>query len=251
MSMFVIILLAFQDIMLFPIAAFPRFISIPAIIIRRFFLPVQSKQAPKRWSYTVAQLLPQNPTGREKSLALILQDDKIVERVARHLHYDDLVNLSLASKLTRTAMFYPSMDPSSRQERIESLCIASCLDGQKSECWSCERVICDVSTHVQPAITANSLHFPGLQIRKANDSILARQRPFHPLLRRLYILLPLFSTRRRGALQREVEHAGPGNAAYQLLYLSAAAVGRGRWSPVQAVCESGWCDAYGYEGGEG
>ncbi|CAJ0549788.1 Ff.00g034010.m01.CDS01 [Fusarium sp. VM40] len=143
MSIFFIILLAFQDVLLFPIAAFPRFISIPAIIIRRFFLPVQSKKAPKRWPYNVAQLLSQKPTGREKSLALVLQDDDIVERVARHLHYDDLVNLSLASKLTRTAVFYPSMDSSSRRDRIESLCVASCLDGQKSECWSCERVICD------------------------------------------------------------------------------------------------------------
>ncbi|WZH40941.1 uncharacterized protein QYS62_001881 [Fusarium acuminatum] len=143
MSIFVIILLAFQDILLFPIAAFPRFISIPAIIIRRFFLPVQSKPAPKRWPYNAAQLLSQKPTGRERSLALLLQDDRIIERVARHLHYDDLVNLSLASKLTRTAVFYPSMDPSSRRDRIESLCVASCLDGQKSECWSCERVICD------------------------------------------------------------------------------------------------------------
>jgi hypothetical protein len=48
-----------------------------------------------------------------------------------------------------------------------------------------------------------------------------------------------------------VEYAGPGNAAHQLLYLPAAAVGGRRWPSVQAVCNSGWCDAYGYEGGEG
>ncbi|KAF5673868.1 hypothetical protein FHETE_3255 [Fusarium heterosporum] len=143
MSMFVIILLAFQDVLLFPIAAFPRFISIPAIIIRRFFLPIQNRPQTKRWPHDLRHLLSQKSRSTEKSLALMLQDDKIIEKVARHLHYDDLVNLSLASKLTRTATFYSSMDSCSRQERIESLCVSSCLDGKKAECWSCERVICD------------------------------------------------------------------------------------------------------------
>lgn len=138
------VLLAGQDVLLFPIAAFPRFISIPAIVLRRRFLPIQYKPV-KRWPHDINRLSSQKPPGQERSLAIMLQSDNIVERLASHLHYDDLVNLSFTSKLMRTGIFYPSMDPTSRHDRIESLCIASCLRGKKSECWSCERVICDVS----------------------------------------------------------------------------------------------------------
>ncbi|KAH7168096.1 hypothetical protein DER46DRAFT_307865 [Fusarium sp. MPI-SDFR-AT-0072] len=142
MTMFTIILLAGQDVLLFPIAAFPRFISVPAIVLRRCFLPIQHKPV-KRWPHEINRLLSQKPPGRERSLAIMLQNEDIAERVASHLHYDDMVNLSLTSKLMRTTIFYPSMDPNSRRDRIESLCVASCLKGKKSECWSCERVICD------------------------------------------------------------------------------------------------------------
>ncbi|EXK27827.1 hypothetical protein FOMG_15675 [Fusarium oxysporum f. sp. melonis 26406] len=142
MTMFTIVLLAGQDVLLFPIAAFPRFISIPAIVLRRRFLPIQYKPV-KRWPHDINRLSSQKPPGQERSLAIMLQSDNIVERLASHLHYDDLVNLSFTSKLMRTGIFYPSMDPTSRHDRIESLCIASCLRGKKSECWSCERVICD------------------------------------------------------------------------------------------------------------
>ncbi|KLP03778.1 uncharacterized protein Y057_1613 [Fusarium fujikuroi] len=142
MTMFTIILLASQDVLLFPLAAFPRFISVPAIVLRRRFLPTQHKQV-KRWPYDINRLLSQKSPGREKSLATMLQNDDIAERVASYLHYDDVVNLSLTSKLMRTTVFYPSMDPDSRRDRIESLCVASCLKGNKSECWSCERVICN------------------------------------------------------------------------------------------------------------
>ncbi|CZR37513.1 uncharacterized protein FPRO_02226 [Fusarium proliferatum ET1] len=142
MTMFTIILLASQDVLLFPLAAFPRFISVPAIVLRRRFLPAQHKPV-KRWPHDLNRLLSQKSPDREKSLATMLQNDDIAERVASYLHYDDVVNLSLTSKLMRTTVFYPSVDPDTRRDRIESLCIASCLKGTKSECWSCERVICN------------------------------------------------------------------------------------------------------------
>ncbi|KAF5021925.1 hypothetical protein F66182_6028 [Fusarium sp. NRRL 66182] len=143
MRMFVILLFASQDALIFPIASFPRSISVPAIIIRRFFLPSRSKQRAKRWPCDMTRLLSQASNHREMALARMLQHDRIAKGVARQLHYHDLVNLSLTSKLMRTAVFYPSMDTISRHDRIESLCASACSNGMKNECWACERVICN------------------------------------------------------------------------------------------------------------
>ncbi|EWG44896.1 hypothetical protein FVEG_05862 [Fusarium verticillioides 7600] len=193
MTMFTIILLAGQDVLLFPLAAFPRFISVPVIVLRRCFLPIQHKPV-KRWPHEINQLLSQKPPGGERSLAIMLQNDDIAERVASHLHYDDMVNLSLTSKLMRTTIFYPSMDPDSRRDRIESLCVASCIKGKKSECWSCERVICD-----SPETT---------------NTIVPDKRSFFALLRCLYNVLPDFRSWRCSSLQCEMEHARSRDAAY-------------------------------------
>ncbi|KAM5353713.1 hypothetical protein ACJ41O_000363 [Fusarium nematophilum] len=83
--------------------------------------------------------------GRDlgKIMRMIVMDDQIVDRIATNLHYSDLVSLSLASKLMRTALFYPGPDSASNNLRIESLCEASCLKGKKTECWGCERVTCE------------------------------------------------------------------------------------------------------------
>ncbi|CAG1967708.1 unnamed protein product [Fusarium graminearum] len=142
MGVFVILLLALQDVLLFPIAAFPRYVTAPAVIICRSFLPAKTKPRVTKWPFLFEDLLSKTRNHDEKLLAAVLRDDSIIERVARHLHYDDIVNLSLTSKLMRTAIFHPSTETSHRQSRVESLCVSSCVDGQKSECWSCDRVIC-------------------------------------------------------------------------------------------------------------
>ncbi|SCB65765.1 unnamed protein product [Fusarium graminearum] len=142
MGVFVILLLALQDVLLFPIAAFPRYVTAPAVIICRSFLPAKTKPRVTKWPFLFEDLLSKTRNHDEKLLAAVLRDDSIIERVARHLHYDDIVNLSLTSKLMRTAIFHPSIETSHRQSRVESLCVSSCVDGQKSECWGCDRVIC-------------------------------------------------------------------------------------------------------------
>jgi hypothetical protein len=75
----------------------------------------------------------------------MVRHDNIVGLLASHLHYDDIINLSLTSKLMRTSMFYPTLEDSHRRNRAELLCVSSCIDGLKNECWGCDRVICDVS----------------------------------------------------------------------------------------------------------
>ncbi|KAG8359247.1 hypothetical protein FVEN_g2754 [Fusarium venenatum] len=147
MGMFVIILLAAQDVLIFPIAAFPRYVAAPAIIICRFFQPAKNKPRVTKWAFHFEELLSQTRSDNAKALATMLRDDDIVGRVARHLHYDDMVNLSLTSKLIRTSIFYPSLEAPRRRNRAESLCVTSCIDGQKTECWGCERVICFKCTH--------------------------------------------------------------------------------------------------------
>ncbi|CAF3496084.1 unnamed protein product [Fusarium graminearum] len=144
MGVFVILLLALQDVLLFPIAAFPRYVTAPAVIICRSFLPAKTKPRVTKWPFLFEDLLSKTRNHDEKLLAAVLRDDSIIERVARHLHYDDIVNLSLTSKLMRTAIFHPSTETSHRQSRVESLCVSSCVDGQKSECWGCDRVICAI-----------------------------------------------------------------------------------------------------------
>ncbi|XEV03038.1 hypothetical protein FSHL1_008325 [Fusarium sambucinum] len=147
MGMFVIILLASQDVLIFPVAAFPRYLAAPAIILCRFFQPAKNKPQVTKWAFNFEELLSQTQGDNAKALGMMLRDDNIVGRVARHLHYDDVINLSLTSKLMRTSIFYPSPEAPRRRNRVESVCVASCIDGQKTECWGCERVICFKCTH--------------------------------------------------------------------------------------------------------
>ncbi|KAF4982822.1 hypothetical protein FZEAL_1614 [Fusarium zealandicum] len=152
MGAIMIILFASQAVLLFPVAGLPRFIEAPAILIARPFLIKRSSRPNNTQYHSLRDSLP-NVHGRTKpSLAALLQDDRMVRRLAMNLHYSDLASLSFTSRLMRAALFHPSPDTWSRQRRIESLCEASCLAGQKSECWACERVICEGCKEQRPKI---------------------------------------------------------------------------------------------------
>ena len=60
--------------------------------------------------------------------------------IALNLHYTDIVNLSLASKDLRQAVF-PSPILATRSEELR---IQSCENGSKAQCWICTSQICSV-----------------------------------------------------------------------------------------------------------
>ena len=59
----------------------------------------------------------------------------VLDSITTGLHFDDVVNLGLVSKAIRNAVCANSR---------ETLRIASCVNGTKSECWSCRKQICKV-----------------------------------------------------------------------------------------------------------
>ncbi|KAI1111525.1 hypothetical protein F5Y14DRAFT_424844 [Nemania sp. NC0429] len=70
----------------------------------------------------------------------VLSHDAVLERIARQLHYVDAVNLSLASRRMREAMF-PRQKSSLVEEK--QLRYYSCVGGKKTDCWACGIQICD------------------------------------------------------------------------------------------------------------
>lgn len=83
-------------------------------------------------------------TGRDdvvekKSLASLFRNDKIAAGIASHVHYSDLVNVSLSSKRMRGAVFHSG----GAEHRSELLAERSCEE-DKGECWACAVVICSV-----------------------------------------------------------------------------------------------------------
>ena len=68
----------------------------------------------------------------------------VLDSVTTGLHYDDIVNLGLVSKTIRNALGANSP---------ETLRIASCVNGTKSECWSCRKQTCRVPSpcHHRPS----------------------------------------------------------------------------------------------------
>ncbi|KAM5359562.1 hypothetical protein ACJZ2D_014370 [Fusarium nematophilum] len=142
MRMIVILLLASQIAIILPTTPLPRIVEVPTVVIARLFRHSQSR-AKNTWPCDLEELLSRVSERRNALLAALFRDDQIVDRIATNLHYSDLVSLSLASKLMRTALFYPGPDSASNNLRIESLCEASCLKGKKTECWGCERVTCE------------------------------------------------------------------------------------------------------------
>ncbi|KAK3387874.1 hypothetical protein B0H63DRAFT_471065 [Podospora didyma] len=77
----------------------------------------------------------------KKSLASVFRESDIAANISSHLHYSDVVNVSLSSKKVRSAVLAgPEKDRHS--DRIELLAESSCEGMGKSQCWGCARVIC-------------------------------------------------------------------------------------------------------------
>ncbi|KAI0096240.1 hypothetical protein GGR51DRAFT_47473 [Nemania sp. FL0031] len=77
--------------------------------------------------------------GKEKGLHAILSPN-ILKRIVLDLHYADVVNLSLASKRTREAIFPEKKDISPDKEQLR---FYTCWGNKKSDCWACGMQICD------------------------------------------------------------------------------------------------------------
>ena len=65
--------------------------------------------------------------------------------IASHLHYSDLVSLSLVSRRWYQAIF----PDTNLEQRAEALRMKSCQDGSKTQCWICNVQICEVRLYHQ------------------------------------------------------------------------------------------------------
>ncbi|KAK5988535.1 hypothetical protein PT974_10018 [Cladobotryum mycophilum] len=82
----------------------------------------------------------QSEKRQAPTLGTVFRNDRIAARIASHLHFDDLTNVSMASKLMRVSVFKP--ETGDRSDRYELLCETACTKGTKAECWVCTKVIC-------------------------------------------------------------------------------------------------------------
>ncbi|KAI1749999.1 hypothetical protein F4782DRAFT_510982, partial [Xylaria castorea] len=82
-----------------------------------------------------------NREGKEKGLHFILSEETISRQIASHLHYADIVNLSLASRGVREVVF-PRQDASKVDNRGPRY--YSCWGNEKYDCWACGIQICHV-----------------------------------------------------------------------------------------------------------
>lgn len=73
----------------------------------------------------------------------LLASDAVAERIAQHLHFADVSNLARSSRMMRDAI--RNGNGHDREERLQLFCEATCLGGEKGECWACARQICKVS----------------------------------------------------------------------------------------------------------
>ena len=99
-------------------------------------------------SHAMARLLPRDMSTGGSRLREVLADDRIAKRIARHLHFIDISNLSSSSRDVWSAMYQGS--GSRDAKRVQMLCEMACVGGKKSECWACARLICNVRSSALP-----------------------------------------------------------------------------------------------------
>lgn len=83
---------------------------------------------------------PHKKAGGDRALETILLYD-ILLLIAPKLHYVDIVNLSMASKRVRAAVF-PVSEVYGKERELR---LYSCYGNAKSACWICNIQICKVS----------------------------------------------------------------------------------------------------------
>jgi hypothetical protein len=76
----------------------------------------------------------------DQALSTFLFYDMVI-LIARHVHYVDLVNLSLVSKRMRVTVF-PSLPATDQNGQLRRY---SCFGKEKNDCWGCGIQICRVS----------------------------------------------------------------------------------------------------------
>ena len=125
-------------------ATFPPLITGTATFCYQWLSRKHNQQRKAAFSIAMSQL--QRPKAAETAtttlLAQVLSNAKIIQSLAPHLHYNNILNLSLTSRTIHRAIF-PS---SSRNQAIETLRLASCQPGTKAACWSCGNQICATCT---------------------------------------------------------------------------------------------------------
>lgn len=83
--------------------------------------------------------------------------------ISYKLHYIDIVNLSLASKSVRQAIF-GSLELN--QERTQQLRVNTCYSELKSQCWACGTQTCTVSNARLDSISKLTVHWQSCQFNR-------------------------------------------------------------------------------------
>ncbi|KAI0508766.1 hypothetical protein F5B22DRAFT_619514 [Xylaria bambusicola] len=91
-------------------------------------------------SHSLVPRLAHHSSDQEKGLLLLLSHN-VVEKIVQHLHYVDIVNLSLTSKKNHEALF-PRRNSDFATEK-KQLRYYSCWGMVKADCWACGIQLCN------------------------------------------------------------------------------------------------------------
>ena len=124
------------------------FASLPSFPFRLLLRVVGKKRSAQRQHDSLIPLSILQPSQSSSSSCkqprlVALGNDAILGKIASHLHYIDVINLSLTCR----SMYQTICPMNGHSKRFELLCIASCSDGSKEECWGCARQICEVTNN--------------------------------------------------------------------------------------------------------
>ncbi|KAJ6445097.1 glycerol-3-phosphate dehydrogenase [Purpureocillium lavendulum] len=120
MAVLVILVLAAQFILIVPVAALPSALRAPVFYILRV-MRLRRQRHRYRWRRRErAQIV----VDEKASLHKAFRDDAIAVTLARHMHFNDVANVSRTSKSMRNAVFRPDADQDGA--RLDMICEASC-----------------------------------------------------------------------------------------------------------------------------
>ncbi|KAJ2988562.1 hypothetical protein NUW58_g3910 [Xylaria curta] len=108
--------------------------------IEHSFRRQRSKMSQKaQKAYALLPWRARSSKGKESGLSTVLSQE-VLERMSPHLHYVDIVSLSLTSKAIRKAVFQQHGDSTVDKEQLRYY---SCQGSKKYDCWACGIQICD------------------------------------------------------------------------------------------------------------
>lgn len=146
------ILLSIQTLLIVPVAAWPRTIRYIIYMIFAKRTPEKDASNREKWddSYDLESLYAASgkfstDSNHRPQLHEVLASDRIARKVARHLHFIDITNLSHSSRVMRHAIRHGAASRhNDQQQRMDMFCETACVGGDKRECWACARMICKV-----------------------------------------------------------------------------------------------------------